>query len=83
MDQRQSFCFALSSWFFKSLSRKDAERLLLAPGNTHGSFLIRESESTAGEPLGDLGAEPGAGLDQKGASNHIGDSGLNGDVWGL
>ncbi|KAF6109410.1 LCK proto-oncogene, Src family tyrosine kinase [Phyllostomus discolor] len=35
-------------WFFKSLSRKDAERQLLAPGNTHGSFLIRESESTAG-----------------------------------
>uniref|UniRef100_A0A4X1W0F6 Tyrosine-protein kinase n=1 Tax=Sus scrofa TaxID=9823 RepID=A0A4X1W0F6_PIG len=35
-------------WFFKNLSRKDAERQLLAPGNTHGSFLIRESESTAG-----------------------------------
>lgn len=40
---------ALYSWFFKNLSRKDAERQLLAPGNTHGSFLIRESESTAGE----------------------------------
>ncbi|XP_074161450.1 tyrosine-protein kinase Lck [Sminthopsis crassicaudata] len=35
-------------WFFKDLSRKDAERQLLAPGNTHGSFLIRESETTAG-----------------------------------
>ncbi|KAI5947180.1 Tyrosine-protein kinase Lck [Manis javanica] len=35
-------------WFFKNLSRRDAERQLLAPGNTHGSFLIRESESTAG-----------------------------------
>ncbi|KAJ8781056.1 hypothetical protein J1605_001099 [Eschrichtius robustus] len=35
-------------WFFKTLSRKDAERQLLAPGNTHGSFLIRESESTTG-----------------------------------
>ncbi|XP_026965091.1 tyrosine-protein kinase Lck [Sagmatias obliquidens] len=35
-------------WFFKTLTRKDAERQLLAPGNTHGSFLIRESESTTG-----------------------------------
>ncbi|XP_073173817.1 tyrosine-protein kinase Lck isoform X1 [Lepidochelys kempii] len=35
-------------WFFKNLSRKDAERQLLASGNTHGSFLIRESESTKG-----------------------------------
>lgn len=49
-DQRthEDFASALSSWFFKTLSRKDAERQLLAPGNTHGSFLIRESESTAG-----------------------------------
>ena len=39
----------MSSWFFKTLSRKDAERQLLAPGNTHGSFLIRESESSPGE----------------------------------
>lgn len=44
----QTTAFACS-WFFKNLSRKDAERQLLAPGNTHGSFLIRESESTAGE----------------------------------
>ncbi|KAF6094770.1 hypothetical protein HJG60_011867 [Phyllostomus discolor] len=35
-------------WFFKNLSRKDAERQLPAPGNTYGSFQIRESESTAG-----------------------------------
>ncbi|XP_035249645.1 tyrosine-protein kinase Lck [Anguilla anguilla] len=35
-------------WFFKDLSRLDAIRLLLAPGNTQGSFLIRESESTKG-----------------------------------
>ncbi|XP_034269217.1 tyrosine-protein kinase Lck isoform X2 [Pantherophis guttatus] len=35
-------------WFFKALSRKDAERCLLAAGNTHGAFLIRESESTKG-----------------------------------
>uniref|UniRef100_A0A671Q9U1 Tyrosine-protein kinase n=1 Tax=Sinocyclocheilus anshuiensis TaxID=1608454 RepID=A0A671Q9U1_9TELE len=35
-------------WFFKNLSRNDAMRLLLAPGNTQGSFLIRESETTPG-----------------------------------
>ncbi|XP_064381252.1 tyrosine-protein kinase Lck isoform X2 [Dromaius novaehollandiae] len=35
-------------WFFKNLSRKDAERQLLASGNTHGSFLIRESETSKG-----------------------------------
>ncbi|XP_053124684.1 tyrosine-protein kinase Lck isoform X2 [Hemicordylus capensis] len=35
-------------WFFKSLTRKDAERQLLTAGNTHGAFLIRESESTKG-----------------------------------
>ncbi|KAI1895110.1 hypothetical protein AGOR_G00102920 [Albula goreensis] len=36
------------AWFFKDLSRNDAMRLLLAPGNTQGSFLIRESETTKG-----------------------------------
>ncbi|KAJ8008681.1 hypothetical protein DPEC_G00080940 [Dallia pectoralis] len=36
------------SWFFKDLSRKETERLLLAPGNKAGSFLIRESETTKG-----------------------------------
>ncbi|XP_053191432.1 tyrosine-protein kinase Lck [Scomber japonicus] len=35
-------------WFFKNISRNDAMRLLLAPGNTQGSFLIRESETTPG-----------------------------------
>uniref|UniRef100_A0A8D0E2K2 Tyrosine-protein kinase n=1 Tax=Salvator merianae TaxID=96440 RepID=A0A8D0E2K2_SALMN len=35
-------------WFFKGISRKDAERQLLAPGNVIGSFMIRESESTKG-----------------------------------
>lgn len=35
-------------WFFKNLSRNDAMRQLLAPGNTQGSFLIRESETTPG-----------------------------------
>ncbi|KAG9336897.1 hypothetical protein JZ751_003246, partial [Albula glossodonta] len=32
----------------QDLSRNDAMRLLLAPGNTQGSFLIRESETTKG-----------------------------------
>ncbi|XP_061216847.1 tyrosine-protein kinase Lck isoform X4 [Neopsephotus bourkii] len=35
-------------WFFKNISRKDAERQLLASSNTHGSFLIRESETSKG-----------------------------------
>ncbi|NXP82979.1 HCK kinase, partial [Ramphastos sulfuratus] len=35
-------------WFFKSISRKDAERQLLGPGNSVGSFLIRDSETTKG-----------------------------------
>ncbi|KAM6968769.1 tyrosine-protein kinase Lck [Tautogolabrus adspersus] len=35
-------------WFFKNISRNEATRLLLAPGNTQGSFLIRESETTPG-----------------------------------
>lgn len=36
-------------WFFRDISRNDAMRLLLAPGNTQGSFLIRESETTKGD----------------------------------
>ncbi|KAJ6655890.1 hypothetical protein lerEdw1_004660 [Lerista edwardsae] len=35
-------------WFFKGVSRKDAERQLLAPGNIIGSFMIRDSETTQG-----------------------------------
>ncbi|XP_048842328.1 tyrosine-protein kinase Blk isoform X2 [Brienomyrus brachyistius] len=38
----------VEKWFFKNLSRKDAERLLLAPANQMGSFLIRESETANG-----------------------------------
>ncbi|XP_065586537.1 tyrosine-protein kinase Blk isoform X2 [Cyrtonyx montezumae] len=38
----------LSKWFFKTLSRKDAERLLLSSGNKIGSFLVRESETSTG-----------------------------------
>uniref|UniRef100_A0A7N6APX9 Tyrosine-protein kinase n=1 Tax=Anabas testudineus TaxID=64144 RepID=A0A7N6APX9_ANATE len=35
-------------WFFKNISRNEAMRLLLNSGNTQGSFLIRESETTPG-----------------------------------
>ncbi|KAJ8413301.1 hypothetical protein AAFF_G00092970 [Aldrovandia affinis] len=36
------------AWFFKDITRKDAERQLLAPANKPGSFLIRESETSKG-----------------------------------
>lgn len=39
----------LHRWFFKDITRKDAERQLLAPGNSAGAFLIRESETLKGE----------------------------------
>ncbi|XP_036376567.1 tyrosine-protein kinase Lyn-like [Megalops cyprinoides] len=35
-------------WFFKDITRRDAERQLLAPANKPGSFLIRESETSKG-----------------------------------
>ncbi|KAJ8289423.1 hypothetical protein GJAV_G00001150 [Gymnothorax javanicus] len=35
-------------WFFKNLTRRETERLLLAPGNEPGAFLIRESETSKG-----------------------------------
>ncbi|XP_031418675.1 tyrosine-protein kinase Lyn isoform X2 [Clupea harengus] len=35
-------------WFFKDLTRKDAERQLLAPANRPGAYLIRESETSKG-----------------------------------
>lgn len=31
------------------MGRKDAERLLLNPGNNRGTFLVRESETTKGD----------------------------------
>lgn len=46
---RVCVCFCCR-WFFKNISRTDATRRLLAPGNTQGSFLVRESETTPGEP---------------------------------
>uniref|UniRef100_A0A8C5Q669 Tyrosine-protein kinase n=1 Tax=Leptobrachium leishanense TaxID=445787 RepID=A0A8C5Q669_9ANUR len=33
-------------WYFGKMGRKDAERLLLNPGNQRGTFLVRESETT-------------------------------------
>uniref|UniRef100_A0AAY4A7P1 Tyrosine-protein kinase n=1 Tax=Denticeps clupeoides TaxID=299321 RepID=A0AAY4A7P1_9TELE len=38
----------LEEWFFKDISRKDAERQLLAPANKPGAYLIRESETSKG-----------------------------------
>uniref|UniRef100_A0A673A449 Tyrosine-protein kinase n=1 Tax=Sphaeramia orbicularis TaxID=375764 RepID=A0A673A449_9TELE len=35
-------------WYFGKMGRKDAERLLLLPGNQRGTFLARESETTKG-----------------------------------
>uniref|UniRef100_A0A8C5CIB6 Tyrosine-protein kinase n=1 Tax=Gadus morhua TaxID=8049 RepID=A0A8C5CIB6_GADMO len=49
-------------WFFKDLSRRETERLLVAPANKPGSFLIRESETTKGAlslSIRDLVAEEG------------------------
>uniref|UniRef100_A0A673BRA7 Tyrosine-protein kinase n=1 Tax=Sphaeramia orbicularis TaxID=375764 RepID=A0A673BRA7_9TELE len=40
--------FEMEKWFFKDLSRRETERLLLAPGNKAGSFLVRESETSQG-----------------------------------
>nr|WIM36848.1 LCK proto-oncogene, Src family tyrosine kinase [Ogcocephalus cubifrons] len=52
-------------WFFRNISRNDAMRLLLAPGNTQGSFLIRESETTPGSfslSVRDLDQNTGEGV---------------------
>ncbi|XP_051909507.1 tyrosine-protein kinase Blk [Hippocampus zosterae] len=38
----------VEKWFFKGVSRRETERLLLAPGNKPGAFLIRESETCRG-----------------------------------
>uniref|UniRef100_A0A8C6Z6K9 Tyrosine-protein kinase n=1 Tax=Nothoprocta perdicaria TaxID=30464 RepID=A0A8C6Z6K9_NOTPE len=50
-------------WFFKGISRKDAERQLLGPGNGAGSFLIRDSETSRGScySLSVRDAEPAPG----------------------
>nr|XP_019947110.1 PREDICTED: tyrosine-protein kinase Blk-like [Paralichthys olivaceus] len=38
----------VEKWYFKDLSRRETERLLLAPGNKPGAFLVRESETAKG-----------------------------------
>ncbi|XP_068432680.1 tyrosine-protein kinase Blk [Clinocottus analis] len=38
----------VEKWFFRDMSRKETERLLLAPGNKPGTFLVRESETCKG-----------------------------------
>ncbi|KAM3594013.1 uncharacterized protein V6R79_000669 [Siganus canaliculatus] len=53
------------AWFFKNISRNDAMRFLLAPGNTQGSFLIRESETSPGSyslSVRDLDPNTGEGV---------------------
>lgn len=42
-------CDLVCRWFIKEISRKETERLLLAPGNKPGAFLVRESETSPGE----------------------------------
>ncbi|XP_067097231.1 tyrosine-protein kinase Blk isoform X2 [Osmerus mordax] len=52
----------VEKWFFKNLSRRETERLLLAPGNKAGSFLVRESETSKGAfslSIRDAGPEQG------------------------
>lgn len=36
--------FSYFSWFFENVSRKEAEKLLLAEENPRGTFLVRPSE---------------------------------------
>lgn len=38
------------------MGRKDAERMLLVPGNQRGTFLARESETTKGKMVYSLKA---------------------------
>jgi len=47
--QTKVLLFLSPRWYFKTLNRKDAERLLLSSGNKVGSFLVRESETSKGE----------------------------------
>ncbi|XP_033932185.1 tyrosine-protein kinase Blk [Pseudochaenichthys georgianus] len=38
----------VEKWFYRDISRRETERMLLAPGNKPGAFLIRESETSRG-----------------------------------
>ncbi|MBN3277383.1 SRMS kinase, partial [Polyodon spathula] len=42
-------CVFSFSWYFGNVSRKDAEKLLMSPGNKPGSYLVRISESNSDE----------------------------------
>ncbi|KAM4695350.1 tyrosine-protein kinase Blk [Discoglossus pictus] len=42
------FSLDIRKCFFKNICRRDAERLLGAPGNKSGTFLIRDSETSQG-----------------------------------
>ena len=44
----RTLLFLSPRWYFGKMGRKDAERLLLNPGNQRGIFLVRESETTKG-----------------------------------
>lgn len=46
-----SLMLFIHRWYFGKMGRKDAERLLLNPGNHRGTFLVRESETTKGDDL--------------------------------
>lgn len=48
LRKKGPFCTDRCRWFFKDITRKDAERQLLAPANKPGSYLIRESETSKG-----------------------------------
>uniref|UniRef100_A0A669P0Z6 Tyrosine-protein kinase n=1 Tax=Phasianus colchicus TaxID=9054 RepID=A0A669P0Z6_PHACC len=37
-------------WYFGKITRRESERLLLNPENPRGTFLVRESETTKGDP---------------------------------
>ncbi|XP_056283407.1 tyrosine-protein kinase Blk [Pseudoliparis swirei] len=38
----------VEKWFFRDMSRRETDRLLLAPGNKPGAFVVRESETCKG-----------------------------------
>ncbi|XP_034755929.1 tyrosine-protein kinase Blk [Etheostoma cragini] len=38
----------IEKWFLRDMGRRETERLLLAPGNKPGAFLVRESETCKG-----------------------------------
>lgn len=39
----------MSRWYFPDTKRLDAEKMLMAGGNKHGAFLVRNCESQKGD----------------------------------